>query len=44
MAICTTCGAILNNDDRDHVCKPENIPAKGKEHIPSKTVVDAAPK
>lgn len=34
MAICTQCGAVWSNEDMDegkeHVCKPEDIPKKGK--------------
>jgi len=40
MALCTRCGAITNDEDRDHVCDPANIPAKGKEHIPDRKEKD----
>lgn len=34
MAICLKCGAIINDSDViEHICKPENVPAKGQEII-----------
>jgi hypothetical protein len=34
MAICTRCGAIIHEEDMvKHICKSENIPAKGQEII-----------
>lgn len=41
MAICTKCGAIINDED-EHVCKIENIPPKGKEIIKGVLVANTA--
>jgi len=38
MAVCTSCGAIINNDDvSKHICNALNIPEKGKEKTPTTT-------
>jgi len=34
MAVCTKCGAITNDEDKDHVCDPLDIPEPGKKHQP----------
>jgi hypothetical protein len=40
MALCMSCGAVMHNEDMaTHVCKAENLPAKGKEKIPTTTEV-----
>jgi len=36
MGICFRCGAIVAKGDV-HTCKPENIPAQGKEKVPTTT-------
>jgi len=34
MALCTKCGAITNDADKNHVCDPADIPEPGKKHQP----------
>lgn len=38
MGFCTRCGTIVAKGDT-HTCNPANIPAKGKEKIPTTTEV-----
>ena len=41
--ICTNCGMILHEEDaKEHVCNPSDVPQKGKPKKPTTITIDAA--
>ena len=39
MAICTRCGAVTSNEDKNHICDEADVPKKGEEKKPQMTTV-----